>query len=117
MEPENVESICLNVKGFANTSYYICACYRSPNLGRVSDFISTCSTATDKMLKSKSEIIFLGDFNINMLQNDHNTDLLNEPTRVTNTSKSLIDVILVNRPEYWATSGSLQLGMSDHDLI
>ena len=32
-------------------------------------------------------------------------------------SKSLIDVILVNRPEYWATSGSLQLGMSDHDLI
>ena len=136
MEPENVESICLNVKGFANTSFYICACYRSPNLGRVSDFISTCSTATDKMLKSKSEIIFLGDFNINMLQNDHNTDLrshtnpwidfcdqfcftntIDEPTRVTNTSKSLIDVILVNRPEYWATSGSLQLGMSDHDLI
>ena len=26
-------------------------------------------------------------------------------------------MILVNRPEYWATSGSLQLGMSDHDLI
>ena len=33
---------------------------------------------------------------------------------VTKTSKSVIDVTLVNRPEHWATSGSLQLGMSDH---
>ena len=32
-------------------------------------------------------------------------------------SKSLIDVILVNRPVHWATSGSLQLGMSDRHLI
>ena len=52
MEQENIESICLNVKGIANTSFYVCACYRSPNLCRVSDFISACSTAADKMLKS-----------------------------------------------------------------
>ena len=87
----------------------------------------------DKMLKSESEIIFLGDFNIDMLQSNCNINLhchtnpltdfcdqfclsntIDEPTRVTKTSKSLIDVILVNRPEHWATSGSLQLGMSDH---
>ena len=136
MEPENIESICLNVKGIATTSFYVCVCYRSPNLCRVSDFISACSTAADKMLKSKSEIIFLGDFNIDMLQSNCNinlhshtnpltnfcdqfclTNTIDEPTRVTKTSKSLIDVILVNRPEHWATSGSLQLGMSDHDLV
>ena len=92
------------------------------------------------MLKSKSEIIFLGDFKIDMLQNNCNinlhshtnpaaypltdfcdqfclTNTIDEPTRVTKTSKSLIDVILENRPEHWATSGSLQLGMSDRDLI
>ena len=88
------------------------------------------------MLKSKREIIFLGDFNIDMLQSNCNinlhshtnpltdfcdqlclTNTVDEPTRVTKTSKSLIDVILVNRPEHWATSGSLQLDMNDHDLI
>lgn len=81
------------------------------------------------MIKSKSEMIFQGDFKIDMLQNNCNINLhshtnpltdfcdqycfnntINEPTRVS-------DVILVNRPEHWATSGSLQLGMSDHDLI
>ena len=88
------------------------------------------------MLKSESEIIFLGDFNIDMFQNSCNinlrshtnpftdfcdqfccTNTIDEPTRVTNTSKSLIDVILFNRPRGWATSGSLQRGVSDHDLI
>ena len=42
------------------------------------------------------------------------TKTIVEPTRVTNTSKTLIDII---RPERWATSGTLQLGMSDHDLV
>ena len=77
-----------------------------------------------------------GDFNIDMLQSNCNinlhshtnpltdfcdqfclTNTIDEPTRVTKTSISLIDVILVNRPEHWATSGSLQLDMNDHDLI
>ena len=38
-------------------------------------------------------------------------------TRVTTTSKTLIDVILVNRPERWRKSGTLKLGISDHDLV
>ena len=29
-EPEGVESICLDVKGYANNWFMICACYRSP---------------------------------------------------------------------------------------
>ena len=42
---------------------------------------------------------------------------IKEPTRVTKSSKTLIDVTLVNRLESWATSGTLHLGMSDHDLV
>ena len=42
---------------------------------------------------------------------------INEPTRVTKTSKSLIDVLLTSQGECYATSGSLHLGLSDHDLI
>ena len=67
MEPENIESICLSVKGTANSLFYVCACYRSPNKCKVSDFISACATMTDKMLTSRSEIVLLGDMNIDML--------------------------------------------------
>ncbi|KAL9962094.1 hypothetical protein ACROYT_G031165 [Oculina patagonica] len=88
------------------------------------------------MLKSCSEVVFLVDMNIDMLQNINNKNLhsptnpladfcgqfclpntIVEPTGMTRTSKTLIDVILVNQPERWATSGTLQLGTSDHDLV
>ena len=42
---------------------------------------------------------------------------INEPRRVTKTSKSLIDVLLTSHAECYATIGSLHLGLSDHDLI
>lgn len=41
---------------------------------------------------------------------------INEPTRVTKTYKSLIDVLLINHAECYATSGSLHLGLSNYDL-
>ena len=88
------------------------------------------------VVKIKSEIVFLGNVNIDMLPAICNknlnslTNLLDdfcgqfcltntivEPARVTNTSKTLIDFILVYRPERWATCCTLQLGMSDHDLV
>lgn len=69
------------------------------------------------MLKIRNEVVFVGDFNIDMMAyvdgNLHNTNnpladfcdcyrlsnIITEPTRVTNTSETLIDVILVNRPD------------------
>ena len=42
---------------------------------------------------------------------------IDNPTRVTKTSKSLIDVLLTSHAECYATSGSLHLGLSDHDLM
>lgn len=45
------------------------------------------------------------------------TNTMKKPTRMTKSSKTLINVILVDRPERWATSGTLHLGMSDHDLV
>ena len=42
---------------------------------------------------------------------------ITEPTRVTNNFASLIDVILISNPERFALSGTMKLGISDHDLI
>ena len=42
---------------------------------------------------------------------------ITEPTRVTDRTKSLLEVILVSHAERYITSGNLQLGLSDHDLV
>ena len=44
-------------------------------------------------------------------------NLINEPTRVTETSASTIDFILSNAPENIFSSGVIHVGTSDHSLI
>ena len=43
--------------------------------------------------------------------------LINEPTRVTRTSATLIDLIFTNKKENISKSGVIHLGISDHSLI
>ena len=79
------------------------------------------------------EVLFIGDFNMDMLSGKDNRQgpsqelsgfcdqlcltVIRNPTRVTNSSKSLLDVMLVSHPERYETSGNLHLGISDHDLV
>ena len=42
--------------------------------------------------------------------------LINEPTRVTRASATLIDLIFTNRNENIVKSGVIHLGISDHSL-
>ena len=134
LEPEGVESICLDVKGYANNWFLICACYRSPGKCKITDFIPACATAAERMYVKRKEIMFIGDFNMNMLESPDNpngpnkdltnfmeqfclTNVIHEAKRTTNCSSTLLDIILTSHPERLATSGILQVGISDHDLI
>ena len=45
------------------------------------------------------------------------TNTITEPTRTTNCSMSLIDLILTSNPERFALSGTMKVGLNDHDLI
>ena len=45
------------------------------------------------------------------------TQLINEPTRVTASSKTIIDHIITNRIQYVSDSGVIRCGMSDHDVV
>ena len=78
------------------------------------------------------ELLIIGDINCNILKSprDSNTNklmfltvlynleqLIKEPTRVTNTLSSLIDLILTNQPNNISNSGVIDLGMSDHSSI
>lgn len=70
----------------------------------------------------------MGDFNINWLHSStliernkinslNLTQLITEPTRLTLTSKSLLDWALVSHPERIIKSGVLPDCFSDHDLL
>ena len=79
-------------------------------------------------IKASKEIIILGDFNIdyNKADNRDFKSLLNifrlkqvitEPTRTTETSSTLIDLIITNRPENKMNKGVFPNSIADHDMI
>ena len=45
------------------------------------------------------------------------TQLIDSPTRITNSSQSLLDVAITSTPEKIISSGVVHLGISDHSLI
>ena len=45
------------------------------------------------------------------------SQLITEPTRVTSSSKTLIDLCVTNSPEKVTNSGVIHLGISDHSLV
>lgn len=134
LESESVEAICLGVTDFRKCRFIVWACYRSEKVNKPAEFISSLSSAIELMFKCRLEIILIGDYNLNMLVNEEEgrrenkalKDLcdrfclfnqITEPTRITEKSQSLIDVILASHPERFATSGNLHFGISDHDLV
>ena len=45
------------------------------------------------------------------------SQLINEPTRITATSSTLIDHFITNKPEQICRSGVIHTGITDHSLI
>ena len=43
--------------------------------------------------------------------------MISEPTRITSTSSTLIDLCITNSPEKVVNSGVVHLGISDHSLV
>ena len=43
--------------------------------------------------------------------------LINEPTRITENSANLLDVVFTNCPDNVVCSGVLHVGISDHSLV
>ena len=44
-------------------------------------------------------------------------NIISCPTRITSTSKSLIDLIITSQPAKVKSSGAIDLGISDHHLV
>ena len=138
---EGLEAIWLQVK-FPQTTVLFSVIYRPPDAKNVFDLMSI--PLEKAWLKSCSNFL-LGDFNcdlssFNILQNriaDSSTmapttnsskvisifdmfnmqNVINEPTRVTPATSSLIDLIVTTRKDLVTSSDAVPLGLSDHNLI
>ena len=83
------------------------------------------------MDNKNKEIYLLGDLNCNLLDSSLSnvktlqkimqlyqlTQVINEPTRVTKSTKSILDVCITSSPDKIIQSGVVHLGISDHSLI
>ena len=127
----NFEIACIEIKSNSKP-FVIVACYRPPKCDN--SFFDHLEMIISNLDNDDKEYIILGDLNSDLLPinncRDSNvrllkslievfqlTQLITEPTRVTETSKTLLDVIITNKPEKIVTSGTTNLGTSDHDLV
>ena len=111
-------------------SFIVCTVYRPPDAALncfEDDFGETVISA----LSLNKDIYILGDLNCNVLDAGDQggrtfsnfctaynlTQVINEPTRITQSSKFLIDIILVSNKNVVEESKVLPVSISDHDLV
>ena len=124
---DNIEGVWIEIM-LKKTKPIIVGCvYRPP---KQPDFLDQFER-TLNLIPADKEVIILGDLNICMKVGHSNmakayksvqnlfgfTQIIKESTRVTDKTESLLDHILVNKPDRTVSSGTLPLGFSDHNLI
>lgn len=128
--PDHLEMLCVEVSRPYNKSFLISTWYRPPNSDN--DIFDKYDSFLCKCDSENKELMVVGDLNCDVAKAspDLHTrrlqflcslyqcdQLINEPTRVTQTSATLIDLILTNRPENISHSGVIHVGISDHSMI
>ena len=87
----------------------------------------------DAAISNRPDVICIGDLNADILNPMENSkqgrtlldicdiydlhNLIMEPTRISSTRKSCLDVFLTNAPKFGLKSGTYESGLSDHMLI
>jgi exonuclease III len=107
----------------------VCVIYRSPSFSKLQEFTNALSALIDKIQREGKHIIITGDSNIDLLQinavapNMEFFDMLishnllpniSLPTRVTQSSATLIDHIWSNIPPEQAIAGTMTTDITDH---
>lgn len=128
----DLEATWLNVT-LRSQSFLIGCIYTRPPQDSL--FFNHFRNVLENIWLRRKNIILLGDFNSDMLKGSNNTEsqygiMLNRiissfglknvmscPSRITLTSKSLIDLIITSQPAKVKTSGAIDLGISDHHLV
>ena len=125
-----LEAVCIEITKPNSQPFIIITVYRPPNASP--DFFIHFENLTQLLDDEMKEIIILGDLNCDLKKEHLDTQtksltslyevyqmsqLINEATRVTEQTATLIDHIVTNKPENISCYGVIHTGMSDHSLI
>lgn len=124
LEDNNLEHIWVEIKNTNSKPLLLCLLYRPPNS------LAYWNTQFERNIENAQledkEIILLGDFNKDLMTERSTRDWLNftlslgltqlieSPTRVCTTSKTLIDHIYSDNPQNIIWTVVPQIGLSDH---
>ena len=124
LEITDVECIWLEIT-MSNKNILLCSMYRPPSAN--ASYFDNMLNMFEKACFEDKLINIIGDLNINTDYDSSQIDLIEslncltqlieKYTRVTQTSKSIIDLIFTSNPECHACTGVYEITMSDHYLI
>ena len=130
LENDEMESIFIEIRPKSSKTFIIGTIYRPPESSKhlSKNFESILSTNLKDIDNRNTETIIMGDLNVDYLkQNNHSIknifqlngfcQLIKTPTRVTETTATLIDVIFTNKKHNISHNTVIAAGFSDHDLI
>ena len=130
--PTELEVVCIEITKPHSKPFLVTTVYRPPSAS--SEFFDHFEKLIKAIDNENKEMFILGDLNCDMLKTDSDsniptkkikslyelyqlTQLIDEATRVTMTTTSLIDHIVTNTPEKISDSGVIHTGISDHSLV
>eukprot|EP00794_Sanderia_malayensis_P013554 gene13554-14954_t len=131
LERNSTECLWLEIFIKKAKSILIACYYRPPNSSKhlSKNFNTEFNESLIAAQKEQREVIILGDFNANFLNPNDNKELkttinlngfeqmVSEPTRITQTTETLIDLILTNNPMNINKIIVTPLSIGDHELI
>ena len=101
--------------------------YRPPDYGV---FYNYFKIILEKIWLKRKNVMIMGDFNSDLLSNNDNSrklsqllssfnykNLIKKPTRVSETSSTLLDLMIVSNPCKILTSGVIDYAIADHKFI
>ena len=126
----DLEFLCIQIQKPKAKPFLLSNWYRPPN--SPIELFDKFEVILGKIEAENIESNILGDINCDMMaispanetrhlielcESYQYTQLIKEYTRITSSSKSLIDLFLTNEPDKFVTSGVSLIGCSDHNLI
>ena len=131
LEQEDIECIWLEILFPKTKGFLIGIIYRPPDSSNhiCANFNCKFESMLSALSSENKECLLTGDINCNYLMNsDHKElksilaafglkQLITTPTRITQESKTLIDVICSNEPQNIHSVKTIPAGLSDHELI
>lgn len=123
LEVSNLETIWAEIELPNAKPFLLCTVYRPPNV--LNEWVDLFEEELSIAQTSGLELILMGDFNIDLKARISNkwmnlinlfdlTQLVTEPTRITETTATLIDHVYTTHPENIGQCVTSSLSLSDH---